>query len=217
MTTATINDRATVEPVVRDEHGNSEPYVKQHLADLSAQIEAQREREARTQRPLEDLDKDMKERLNRRAIKAMAARAGRILLWVVLVVTLLGFVGTALYVNIDKIVTDYDKFGMDSRECIAKVGERTITGTRVYSYRYMTVLGHKIYMTPQSEVKQETRIDVSGNGMTILASSNGVPIEKYNISEGEKYRQLLKPAESYTFFMDGGKNTAILAYNQICK
>lgn len=205
MNTTTDRDQAEVIPVIRDEHGNSEPYVKETIEDTNKR------------RPQSELDQDMKERLNSRRMKAIAARTGRILLWVILILALLASAGAALYMNIDKIVTDYDKYGSDKTDCIAKVGERTITGTRSYSYRYMTVLGYKIFMTPQSEVEQETRIDVNGNGMTILATRDGKATEKYVISDGEKERRLLKPADSYTFFMDGGKNTAILAYNQICK
>lgn len=205
MTTMTADSNLHVE---RDEHGNSESYVKEHIQDMASKL---------GRKPQAVLEAEMKERMRNRQLKAIAQRTGRILLWVVLVIALFSFAGTALYVNMDKIVTDYDKFGMDTRNCIAKVGERTITGTRSYSYRYMTVLGHKIYMTPESEVKQETRLDVNFNGMTILATSASAPVEKYSISDGVKERPLLNRADSYTFFMDGGKNTAIISYNTLCK
>lgn len=210
-------DREAVKPVARDTNGDSEPYVKQHISELAAEIGARRKPESRTERPQADLDRDMKERLNRRALKALALRTGRILLWVTLIVALLAFAGAALYVNKDKLVTSYDKYGMDTRPCMGKVGERTITGTRTYGYRYMTVLGYKIYMTPEKEVEQETRLDISGNGMTILGMQADGTLQKTMISDGERYRQLLHPADSYTFFMDGGKNTAVIAYTDLCK
>lgn len=203
-----------VEPVVRDEKGDSEPYEKLNTESLAEEW-ARAEHQA-------DIDKKMREKLDRREAlaakaKAVAYRTYRIFMWVLLVCCLLSVVGAVLYVYKDKIVTDFNKYGMDTRQCISKVGERTITGSRTYSYRYMTVLGHKIFMTPEKEVEQETRLDVTGNGMTILGTKLDGTIEKTMISDGEKYRQLLKPADHYTFFMDGGKNTAIIAYNSLCK
>lgn len=202
---------APVQPVERDEHGNSEPYEKLTFEEEWARAEHQA-----------DLDKKMREKLDRREAlaakaKAVAYRTYRIFMWVLLVCCLLSVVGALLFVYKDKIVTDFDKYGTDTRPCISKVGERTITGTRTYSYRYMTVLGHRVFMTPEKEVEQETRIDVTGNAMTILGTKLDGSIEKTMIADGEKYRQLLKPADHYTFFMDGGKNTAIIAYNSLCK
>jgi hypothetical protein len=200
-----------VEPVDRDEHGDALPYEKFTTEEAWQRAEDQA-----------SLDARMREKLERRAAlaaraRAIAYRTYRVVLWVVLFACLLALAATTLYVYKDRIVTQYDKFGMDTRSCISKVGERTITGTRTYSYRYMTVLGHKIFMTPENEVQQETRIDVSGNGMTILGTKADGTVDKTMISDGEKFRQLLKPAETYTFFMDGGKNTAVIAYNELCK
>lgn len=115
------------------------------------------------------------------------------------------------------VVTDYDRASIETRKCIFKVGERTVQGTRSYDYRYMTVLGHRIYMTKDVDIAQETRLDISGNGMTIVLQKAGEESKTKIIGDGEKFRQLLEQADSYTFFMDGGKNTAVISYGDLCK
>lgn len=211
MTGTTPSQRRDDYELAQDIRDESEPFEKLMPGAERAHAENQAE-----------LDTKMREKLERRSAlaakaKAAAYRAYRIFMWVLLVACLLAVVGAVLFTYRDKIVTDYNRYGMDTRQCISKVGERTITGSRTYSYRYMTVLGHKIFMTPEKEVEQETRLDVTGNAMTILGTKLDGSIEKTMIADGEKYRQLLKPADHYTFFMDGGKNTAIIAYNTLCK
>lgn len=139
------------------------------------------------------------------------------MIWLLALAVVAGFTYYRWNDIVNYVLPDYDKYAQDLRPCIFKVGERTITGQRSYEYRYMTLFNHKIVMTPSSEVQQETRLDITGNGMTILGSHAGAAPDKLIISDGERYRQLLKRADDYTFFMDGGKNTAIVAYSDICK
>lgn len=204
------------------DNNTNQPLTEDSREDWMRLSKVQPEDWAKLEDEQKDLDKNMREKLERRAnlaakAKEIAHRTYRFCLWALLVFSLLTAIASVLYVYKDKIVTDYDKFGMDTRNCIAKVGDRTITGSRTYAYRYMTVLGYKIFMTPEKEVEQETRLDVTGNSMTILGTKLDGSIEKTMIGDGEKYRQLLKSADHYTFFMDGGKNTAIIAYNALCK
>jgi hypothetical protein len=118
------------------------------------------------------------------------------------------------YYNFKTIVPAWDKYTSAQKNCIFKVGERTVTGTRTVSYRYYQILDWRAH--DESTVETETRLDVSGNGMTVIQYVNGKP-EKLAISDGEKYRQLLTPAEKYSFFMDNGKNFAELSFNDICR
>jgi hypothetical protein len=146
--------------------------------------------------------------------------AKRIQFWAIAIAvvgSLLGMVALYGYFFWKDYITDYDKYGSHTSNCVFKVGERTMTGTRNYSYRYMTVLGYKIYMTPASEIDEETRLDIDGNAMTVLLTETGKETRKEFVANGEKFRKFLPKADSYTFFMDGGKNTAIVSYKDLCK
>jgi hypothetical protein len=147
-------------------------------------------------------------------------RSKRIMFWaaaIAIVGSLLGLVALYFYFFWKDYVTDYDKYGSHTANCIFKVGERTMNGTRNYSYRYMTVLGYKIYMTPANEIEEETRLDIDGNSLTILLTEEGKETRKEYVANGEKFRKFLPKADAYTFFMDGGKNTAIISYKDLCK
>jgi hypothetical protein len=118
------------------------------------------------------------------------------------------------YYNFKTIVPAWDKYTSAQKNCIFKVGERTVTGTRTVSYRYYQILNWRAH--DESTVETETRLDINGNGMTVIQYVDG-KAEKLAISDGEKYRPLLKPAEKYSFFMDNGKNFAELSFNDICR
>mgnify|MGYP003482363262 CR=1 FL=1 len=161
-----------------------------------------------------------KNRTSAELLAKRVRRSKRIMFWSFIVMVFASVIATAglyAYFNWQKYVTDYDRLGMDTRACIFKVGDRTITGTRTYTYRYMTVLGHRIFMTPEAEVEHETRIDIDGKGMSIVMNTAGEKHKTKIIGDGEKYRQFIDRADTYTFFMDGGKSTAVLAYGEICK
>lgn len=130
-------------------------------------------------------------------------------------VVLLAFAGMAWAGNNwQMIVPAWDKNATSTKNCIFKVGTQTVTGTRTSIYRFYQVLNWQFHDV--STMETETRIDVSGNGMSVLQYIDGKP-EKLIISDGEKYRQLLKVADHYAIFMDSGKNAADISFNDMCK
>lgn len=128
---------------------------------------------------------------------------------------LIGLAGAVGWTYRANIVQDWDRYGSHQSNCIFKVGERTVKGTRDYSYRYYTILNWKFYDTTKQT--EETRIDISGNGMTILAHMPDGTSKKQEVSDGERYNQRIEIAESYSFFMDNGKNAATISYKTMCK
>ena len=114
-------------------------------------------------------------------------------------------------------VTDYDAYGYDTRTCRIQVGENVLTGTRTYGYRFMTVLGHRIFMTPDSEMDQETRIDITGIGMTIIMHMSDGTDRQKTIKDGEKFRQFLDRADAYSFVMDGENVAAAVKSKNLCR
>lgn len=173
-----------------------------------------------TRKEQKDLDAEMRKRISTRRRRRIRAKIYTVLLWTV--VTFLAC--WAAYLQwprfVEYALPAYDKYGQDYRPCIFKVGERTVTGQRSYSYRYMNLFGYKIFMTPDAEVQQETRLDIAFNGITIVGNikaGSAWESKKLQIEDGEKYKQLLPYADTYTFFMDGGKNVATVSYSDICK
>lgn len=153
--------------------------------------------------------------------QAMYDRKARMSRWIFrlyFLVALLGLIslaGAVCWTYRASIVQDWDRYGSHQTQCIFKVGERTVKGTRDYSYRYYTILNWKFYNT--AEQKEETRIDISGNGMTILAHMPDGTSNKQEVSDGERYNQRIDVADSYSFFMDNGKNAATVSYKSMCK
>lgn len=152
----------------------------------------------------------------RQAFTARLKQRVRAFMMAVWSLVFLGMVGAGVwgYYNFKTIVPAWDKYTSAQKNCIFKVGERTVTGTRTVSYRYYQILDWRAH--DESTVETETRLDINGNGMTVIQYIDG-KAEKLAVSDGEKYRPLLKPAERYSFFMDNGKNFAELSFNDICK
>lgn len=113
------------------------------------------------------------------------------------------------------IVQDWDRYGSHQTQCIFKVGERTVKGTRDYSYRYYTILNWKFYDT--AEQKEETRIDPSDADVTILAHMPDGTSHKQEMADGKRWNPRIENADSYSFFMDNGKNAANVSYKNMCK
>lgn len=130
-------------------------------------------------------------------------------------IVLLTFAGLAWAGNNwQQIVPAWNKNATATKNCIFKVGSQTVTGTRTSIYRYYQILDWQFH--DEKTVETETRIDVSGNGMSVLQYIDGKP-DKLVISDGEKYRQLLKVADHYAIFMDNGKNAADISFADMCK
>lgn len=158
---------------------------------------------------------------NDREDKAKYDRKARWSKWVFrlyFLLALLGLIGLAGAVGWTyraNIVQDWDRYGSHQSQCIFKVGERTVKGTRDYSYRYYTVLGWKFYDTKQQT--EETRIDPADSDITILAHMPDGTSKKQEMSDGKRWNPRIEIAESYSFFMDNGKNAATVSYKTMCK
>lgn len=171
--------------------------------------------EQQAEKALDDIINQDRDEAAQFARKARRARWIFRLYFLVALLGLIGLAGAVGWTYRAAIVQDWDRYGSHQTNCIFKVGERTVKGTRDYSYRYYTVLNWKFYDT--AEQKEETRIDISGNGMTILAHLPDGTSKKQEVSDGERYNQRIEAADSYSFFMDNGKNATTVSYKTMCK
>lgn len=215
MNTMTVKDRETVDNVG---------------AVLEA-AEAERQRNEQLdevlEKPLPDDELDVMN--NRENVKARAAKKEKAekprrritfssVFTTLVIIAIFGavfgayFAGPVIYKN---LLTAENVYVDDSRPCQIKVGENIVTGTRVYRSRYDTIFGYRI--TKESSIEEETRIDIQGKGMTIVGLKADQTYTAMNITQGEQYRQLLKPADTYVFVMDGGKSAAAINYRAMCK
>lgn len=153
----------------------------------------------------------------RKAFAAKMALRIRRVVRIVALAALLAVValGAWAYLNIKTIVPAWDKYADDSRTCLVKVGDRVVTGTRNYAYRYYNVLGWEFHYAPDTNVK--TRIDPNGNAMTIVAHFADNTIQTISIGNSDVAKKELPAAENYTFFMDGGKSTGAATYAKLCR
>lgn len=103
----------------------------------------------------------------------------------------------------------------DSRSCLVKFsGDNKLTGTRSYSYQYTELFGWRWY--DKNTVSTETRLTIAGEPVTIVGIGGKEPWS-VNISMGEQYRQLLKPAEEYVILYGDKKLTTVIKSSDMCK
>lgn len=137
-------------------------------------------------------------------------------IWLVLstlgMIALLGVVG---WMYRGQVVQDWDRYGSNSANCIFKVGDRTVRGVREYSYRYYTIFNWRIYDMRQLEEK--TFIEMPNNGASVLAHLSDGTHPRVTVKDAEPGRYPLPHADSYSFFMDNGKNTDVISYKDMCK
>jgi len=125
---------------------------------------------------------------------------------------LLGAVG---WTYRDHVVQDWDRYASPTSKCIFKVGDRTVQGGREKSYRFYTVLGWQFFDT--RSVQEKTYIELPSSAASVLAHMADGSYQKVSTTDGENGRYPLPQAESYSFFMDGGKNSAVISYRELCK
>jgi len=101
----------------------------------------------------------------------------------------------------------------DYRTCSVKVGNKEVTGTRSFTYPFTEVLGYRFIDT--KHIHQETKIDIRGDAITIVGTQ-GDKWWAIPVGTGERGVQLLKPADAYTFVIDG-KDAGVIEYNSFCR
>lgn len=135
--------------------------------------------------------------------------------WLAVICGSLTVAAYILWDNRDQYVQAWDKYGSHQTNCIFKVGERTMKGTRDYSYRYYIVFNWKFY--DMRTVEEKTFIEMPSSASSILAHNADGTHQKLNITDGEPGRYPLAPAKSYSIFTDNGKNAAVVTYVDMCK
>lgn len=135
--------------------------------------------------------------------------------WLSAIAGVLTILAAIAWNNRDQYVQAWDKYGSHTATCIFKVGDRTMKGTRDYSYRYYIVFNWKFY--DMRTVEEKTFIEMPSSASSILAHNADGTHQKLNISDGEPGRYPLAPAKSYSIFTDNGKNAAVVTYADMCK
>lgn len=106
------------------------------------------------------------------------------------------------------------KYVTDSRSCVIAFpnGEK-LEGTRTYAYRYSELFGWRLY--DSNTVVTETRLNIVGESVSIA----GVAKENWsiNIVEGERYKQLIQPADTYVVMLGKERVTAFVTDKNMCK
>lgn len=105
----------------------------------------------------------------------------------------------------------------DTRECKASIndGAVEITGSRVYSYPYIEIMGYRFSQMDQMDEK--TTIDLTGNAMTLIGYYTFEGKDKWwahATALGERGVLILKKADLYTFVI--GKNVGVVKYKGLC-
>lgn len=142
-------------------------------------------------------------------------RTMKVIGWLSVIAGVLAIIGYSAYADRDKYIQAWDKYGSHTANCIFKVGDRTMKGTRDYSYRYYIVFNWKFY--DMRTVEEKTFIEMPSSASSILAHNEDGTHQKLNISDGEPGRYPLAPAKSYSIFTDNGKNAAVVTYADMCK
>uniref|UniRef100_A0AB39CDN8 Uncharacterized protein n=1 Tax=Pseudomonas phage HRDY3 TaxID=3236930 RepID=A0AB39CDN8_9VIRU len=125
---------------------------------------------------------------------------------------LLGAVG---WTYRDHVVQDWDRYASPVSNCIFKVGDRTVRSTREVSYRYYTVFGWRFYDT--KTVEEKNWVELPNSASSVLAHLPDGSYRKITTSDAENGRYPLPIADTYSFFMDNGKNLAVVSYKEMCK
>lgn len=171
--------------------------------------------EAEAEKAIDEIINQDRDAANKFARKARWSKWVFRLYFLVALLGLIGLAGAVGWTYRANIVQDWDRYGSHQSQCIFKVGERTVKGTRDYSYRYYTVLNWKFYDTTQQ--KEETRIDYADTDITILAHLPDGTSTKQEMMDGKRWNPRIENADSYSFFMDNGKNAATVSYKTMCK
>lgn len=177
----------------------------------NAELEAQGRHERELQRKIQRVE------LRKKLRKGLSFVIKSVLL---LAVFALAVFALGQYIEGDRKGGLIEKYVVDFRECRIPVpgSEDYITGTRSYSYKYYQFSDWRWFNT--TTIKEETRINIEGGGMTIIGVSAGKPSKDSwtkNIDIGERYSQPLQREERYTFVIGSDRKVVVIDYNEMCK
>lgn len=150
-----------------------------------------------------------RERIQARGAAYQAARALKLVMGGFILFFLLGLAGIAVYGWETRVTAT----NIDLRRCIAKVGEMNVTGTRTFDYPYTEIFGFRFIDT--GHIIESTRMNLNGNAITVVGQL-GDSWWAIPIGAGEQGNQLLKPADNYTFVIEG-KHAGVVEYNSFCR
>lgn len=137
------------------------------------------------------------------AFTKMTVRLTLLLLWFALL-----FVAYYGYEN--RVTGTY----VDHRECSLDLeGDYTVTGKRTYTYPYVEVYGFRVVQT--SKIDEKTQIDLKGSSIVTIGQTND-EWWAINNKTGEFGIQILKPANSYSFVVNGDR-VGVVTYKSFCR
>lgn len=149
-------------------------------------------------------------KLNMRIAARKAARFTERLVLLTLFLSYAAALGIVYYGYTTRVTGTY----VDHRECKLPLNEDyAITGKRTYTYPYVEVFGVRVVQTEQ--IDEVTQIDLRGQSIVTVGQTkdNWWAI---NNEQGERGVQILKPADTYTFVMDGDR-IGVIAYKSFCR
>lgn len=132
----------------------------------------------------------------------------------VILLTVLAAIATALAVIYYGHETRITGTYVDHRECSLELqGDYTITGKRTYTYPYVEVFGFRVVQTGQ--IDEVTQIDLKGTSIVTIGQTND-EWWAINNGTGERGIQILKPANSYSFVVNGDR-VGVVTYKSFCR
>lgn len=142
---------------------------------------------------------DVKQRLATRS--TIYRRTTKFLKWLLVIVLLITF-GCAygLYSYVKSVPKQR---ATDIRYCSIQVGNTTVSGTREFSYNYHDYFGYRFIDT--SKIDTKTSIDYGVTGL-IIVGNNKDNFWSFNSGGSVIGKIIIKPAERYTFIVNGKVN-----------
>lgn len=177
----------------------------------NAELEAQERHERELQKKIRRVE------LRKKLRKCMSVGFKSLL---ILALLALAVFALGQYIEGDRKGGFTQKSVTDFRECRIPIpgSEDYITGTRSYSYKYSQFGDWRWLDT--TTIEEETRINIEGNGMTIIGTSAGKSSRESwtkNIDIGERYSQPLQREERYTFVIGSKRQIVVIDYNEMCR
>lgn len=144
-----------------------------------------------------------------------AARTALVRTWMifslVLLIAVASAVGAGYYFYQHRTVTNVTF----ERACKWPINDKLeVTGRRTYNFQQNELFG--IRWNDAKSVVEQTRVDVAGKQMLVVGLTADNKWWGYPITMGERGIQILKPAETYVFVVEGNQVGAV-KYDEFCK
>jgi hypothetical protein len=130
--------------------------------------------------------------------------------WLLFWSVFLGALGGAGYWASTQVVKSRN---ITTKNCSVPFGKDVVTGKREYSSPTRSLFGFELVV--KGEVDTQTKLDIRGNKINIIGMKDGKFAWRRNVTDGERYDQLMLPVDTYIFFND--KETSVVSYEQFCK